>query len=117
MVTRIETYGYELTPQPAALGGGWLLRLLADGQELGRRAFPPVSGIEDKQLAAATAHDDALARVTTWLASIEARPPSMRPGRWGGMYLLIPDDELLSSELPAGRPQPVTVEWPKGDKA
>jgi len=118
MVPHIKNYDYELTPQSSALGGGWLLRLLADGRELGRRVFPPVSSIKDKRLAAAAAHDDALARVTTWLASIEQRPPSMRPrpADESGMYLLMPDDELLRPEIPKDREQPVIVEWPR-DKA
>ena len=119
MVTRVENYDYELTPQSSAHGGGWMLRLLADGQELGRRAFPAVSSITDKQLAAAAAHDDALARVMTWLASIEQRPPHMRPrpADESGMYLLMPDDELLCTELPTNQEQPVIVEWPSDDKA
>lgn len=34
------TYEYDLTPRPAALGGGWKLRLLQDGQEVGGGVFP-----------------------------------------------------------------------------
>ncbi|QBE64907.1 hypothetical protein [Pseudoduganella lutea] len=119
MGTRIENYDYELTPQSSALGSGWLLRLLADGQELGRRVFPPVSSIKDKQLAAAAAYDDALDRATIWLASIEQRPPNMRPrpADESGMYLVMPDDELLCTELPTDKEQPVIVEWPRDDKA
>jgi hypothetical protein len=102
--TLIETYSYDLLAQPAALGGGWLLRLSRNGFELGRRVFPPVTGIKDERQAAAAAHHDALARATTWLASIEARPPSMRPRPAGesGLYLLMPDDELLCPELRKG---------------
>ncbi|MBD4029169.1 hypothetical protein GUH82_00110, partial [Xanthomonas citri pv. citri] len=92
MVTHFRNYSYELTPHPVDQGGGWLLRLLADGRELGQRVFPPVAGIEDAQLAAATAHDEALAAVTAWLASVEARPASQRPrpADEGGMYLMMP---------------------------
>ena len=117
-MTPIENYKYELTSQASVLGGGWVLRLLVDGQELGRRVFPPVSSIKDKQLAAAVAHDDALARVTTWLASLERRPADMlpRPADESGMYLLMPDDELLCMEMAADKEQPVIAEWPRDDK-
>jgi hypothetical protein len=119
MVTRIEAYSYELTPESSAQGSGWLLRLLVDGHELGRRVFPPVSNINDKQLATAAAHDDALARVTAWLASIRRRPPNMRPrpADESGMYLVMPDDELLCTVLPTDKDQPVIVEWPRDAKA
>lgn len=115
MVTRIEAYSYELTPESSEQGNGWLLRLLMDGHELGRRVFPFASDIKDNQLASAAAHDEALARVTAWLASVRQRPPSMRPrpADEGGMYLLMPDDELLSAALPTGKVTPVIVEWPK----
>jgi hypothetical protein len=33
-------YSYEITPRPAELGGGWRLRLLEDGEEVGGGAFP-----------------------------------------------------------------------------
>ena len=32
--------GYEVVPRPAALGGGWKLTLLEDGQEAGGGVFP-----------------------------------------------------------------------------
>jgi hypothetical protein len=106
MVKHFKNYSYELTPQPSELGGGWLLRMLADNEELGRRIFPPVVDIKDAKSAATLAHDDALARVMAWLASIETRDPCYRPrpADNGGMYLLMPDDELLSlsaSDWPA----------------
>jgi hypothetical protein len=111
MVRRFKDYGYKLTPQPSELGGGWLLRLLADDEELGRRIFPPVAGIEETHLAATAAHDDALLRATVWLTSIEARHPDHRPrpADDGGMYLLMPDDELLVPQLPTGRPVPIIL--------
>jgi len=34
------TYSYEITPRPAALGGGWKLTLLQDDQEAGGGVFP-----------------------------------------------------------------------------
>lgn len=31
---------YEITPRPVELGGGWQLRLLEDGEEVGGGVFP-----------------------------------------------------------------------------
>ncbi|MDR7049196.1 hypothetical protein J2X54_001644 [Duganella sp. 3397] len=118
MVTRIEAYSYELTPESSAPGSGWLLRLLLDDHELGRRVFPPLATIADEQLARVAAHDDALALVTSWLASIRKRPPTMRPrpADESGMYLMMPDDELLCTVLSTDKGQPFIVEWPKDSK-
>ena len=33
-------YSYEITPRPVELGGGWQLRLLEDGEEVGGGVFP-----------------------------------------------------------------------------
>lgn len=33
-------YSYEINPRPIELGGGWQLRLLEDGEEVGGGAFP-----------------------------------------------------------------------------
>jgi hypothetical protein len=33
-------YSYEITPRPVELGGGWRLRLLIDGEEIGGAVFP-----------------------------------------------------------------------------
>lgn len=33
-------YSYEITPRPSELGGGWRLRLLEDGEEVGGGVFP-----------------------------------------------------------------------------
>lgn len=33
-------YTYEITPRPADLGGGWRLRLMEDGEEVGGGVFP-----------------------------------------------------------------------------
>lgn len=33
-------YSYEITPRPPELGGGWRLRLLEDGGEVGGGVFP-----------------------------------------------------------------------------
>lgn len=36
-------YSYEITPRSAELGGGWRLRLLEDGEEVGGGVFPVAS--------------------------------------------------------------------------
>lgn len=48
-------YSYQIDPRPADLGGGWRLRLLENGEEVGGGVFPD--------------YDDALAEATVWLAS------------------------------------------------
>ena len=35
-------YTYEINPRPAALGGGWQVRLLNEGEEVGGGVFPVV---------------------------------------------------------------------------
>jgi len=35
-------YTYEINPRPVELGGGWNLRLLEDGEEVGGGVFPAV---------------------------------------------------------------------------
>jgi len=36
-------YSYEINPRATELGGGWNLRLLQDGQEVGRGVFPAIA--------------------------------------------------------------------------
>jgi hypothetical protein len=38
--TSAPNYGYEITPRPSNLGGGWRLRLLEGDTELGGGVFP-----------------------------------------------------------------------------
>lgn len=64
-------YSYEINPRPADLGGGWQLRLLEDGEEIGGGVFPPAEGIEDAKVAERVAYGDALREATDWLASRE----------------------------------------------
>jgi hypothetical protein len=40
-------FEYEITPRPVDLGGGWRLRLLEDGVEVGGGVFPPDGEGED----------------------------------------------------------------------
>lgn len=63
-------YSYEILPRPDHLGGGWRLRLLEDGQEVGGGVFPPVEeegGTREDALADAFA--DAEAEAYDWLDS------------------------------------------------
>jgi hypothetical protein len=63
------SYSYEIEPRPASLGGGWRLRLLEAGKEVGGGVFPPEDGSKE---ALKAAHADALEEATSWLASREA---------------------------------------------
>jgi hypothetical protein len=42
-------YTYEVTPRPPALGGGWRLQLLEDGEEVGGGVFPLAWADEPQQ--------------------------------------------------------------------
>lgn len=63
-------YGYAIDPRPADLGGGWRLRLLENGEEVGGGVFP--AGGPSK-IARDAAYEDALAVASAWLAT---RPKS-----------------------------------------
>ena len=62
---------HEITPRPANLGGGWRLRLLENGEEVGGGVFPlaEYATAENAEEAASYAYEDALAEASTWLAS------------------------------------------------
>lgn len=62
-------YSYEILPRPVELGGGWRLRLLENGEEVGGGVFPPVEGIEDAKEALQAAFDDAEGEAYAWLDS------------------------------------------------
>lgn len=64
-------YSYEINPRPDNLGGGWRLRLLEDGVEVGGGVFPPVEGIEDAKEALQAAWEDAENEAYDWLDSRE----------------------------------------------
>ena len=65
-------FSYEITPRPVDLGG-WRLRLLEDGVEVGGGVFPPVTDdFEDEKDALQAAYDDAESEAYTWLDSREA---------------------------------------------
>lgn len=70
-------YGYEITPRPAELGGGWRLRLFEDGEEAGGGVFPlaaymsqfPEDEARERELAEKAAYEDALDEARVWMAS------------------------------------------------
>jgi hypothetical protein len=62
-------YSYEINPRPVDVGGGWRLRLLEGGKEVGGGVFPPVEGIEDAKEALQAAFDDAESEAYAWLDS------------------------------------------------
>lgn len=63
-------YAYEILPRPDHLGGGWRLRLLENGQEVGGGVFPPVEGAGiSREDALADAFADAEAEAYDWLDS------------------------------------------------
>jgi hypothetical protein len=62
-------YEYDIAPRPSELGGGWRLRFLEDGEEVGGGVFPPVADIEDAEQASALAYNDAEAEAEAWLDS------------------------------------------------
>jgi hypothetical protein len=66
------TYSYEITPRPDELGGGWRLRLLEDGVEVGGGVFPPDDASETPKDALQAAFDDAESEAYAWLDSREA---------------------------------------------
>lgn len=66
---------YTIDPRPAALGGGWRLRLLEGDIEVGGGVFPPAEGL-DLEAASSEAHADALAEGESWVAEYDSPAPS-----------------------------------------
>jgi hypothetical protein len=64
----VPTYSFEIDPRPASLGGGWRLRLLKAGVEVGGGVFPPDG---DSKEALDVAHADAMEEAASWLESRE----------------------------------------------
>lgn len=67
-------YTYTIEPRAAELGGGWRLRLIEDGQEVGGGVFPPVDGMETEKEALQAAFDDAEATAYDWLDTRDELP-------------------------------------------
>ena len=66
-------FSHEITPRPGNLGGGWRLRLLEDGVEVGGGVFPPECTSETPmEDALQAAYDDAESEAYAWLDSREA---------------------------------------------
>lgn len=61
-------FKYEIESIPDELGGGWRLRLMEKGEEVGGGVFPPVQGIEPES-ASQQAFFDALEVAQDWLTS------------------------------------------------
>lgn len=65
----MSEYSYRIDPRRAELGGGWRLRLLEGGEEVGGGIFPPDEGIEDAEAALSNSYADALDEGEVWLSS------------------------------------------------
>lgn len=77
-------YAYSITSRPDALGGGWQLRLLDDGEEVGGGVFPPVEGIDDAEEALQAAHDAAMDNALDWMNS---HAPAGYTAFWPGVQI------------------------------
>lgn len=75
---------YEISPRSDALGGGWRLQLLEDGEEVGGGVFPPVEGQEDPETALQAAFDEATDTAFDWMNS---RSPAGYTAFWPGSAL------------------------------
>jgi len=63
-------YRYEIEPRPLDLGGGWRLRLIEDGEEVGGGIFPLCEYTEaDRDEATKMAFTDAQMEGLDWMAS------------------------------------------------
>jgi hypothetical protein len=63
----MSEYSYKIDPRPANLGGGWRLRLLEDGEEVGGGVFP-LDEYNPKD-AIKAAYEDAEAEAQVWLTT------------------------------------------------
>lgn len=74
MSPKESDYQYMIEPRPLELGGGWHLRLLEDGEEVGGGVFPlpeyiDLNNTDEATKAAGWVYEDALAEASSWLAS------------------------------------------------
>lgn len=72
-------YTFTITARPDSVGGGWRLKLLEDGEEVGGGVFPPVEGVEDPEAASQAAYDDAHTEAMDWM---DSRAPDTRMALW-----------------------------------
>lgn len=60
-------YSYQIDPRQEALGGGWKLQLLEDGEEVGGGVFPPV--LTPNETEYEKAYQDALDEGEEWVSN------------------------------------------------
>ena len=67
----MSEHSYQIDPRPLELGGGWRLRLIEDGEEVGGGVFPlsEYATEDNAEEAAKWANEDALAEASAWLGS------------------------------------------------
>lgn len=65
----MTAHRYEIDKRPAELGGGWCLRLIEDGEEVGGGVFPLNPNEPDIEKAKSDSYDAALDEGQAWLAS------------------------------------------------
>lgn len=67
-------YSYEVIPRPVELGGGWRLRMLENGEEVGGGVFPIVLG--DPQAGMTWWNDCSEPERGYWLAVAKSAVPA-----------------------------------------
>lgn len=70
MEREMKIYSYQIDPRPVQAGGGWLLRLLENGEEVGGRVFPPIEGFGD-EFGLQISYDDAVNEASIWIKEKE----------------------------------------------
>ena len=80
----MTTYRYEIEPRPLDLGGGYRLRLLEDGEEVGDGVFPLGEYPEaEREEAGKMAFRDAQDEGNAWMASRnKPEPPDQNSLSW-----------------------------------
>ena len=77
IAAKLRRYDFSIDPRPAELGGGWFLRLLDSGEEVGGGVFPlapylsdcsSIHTAQDREMAEMAAYEDALSDAFAWLA-------------------------------------------------
>jgi hypothetical protein len=70
----MTAYRYEIDKRPAELGGGWRLRLIEGGEEVGGGVFPLNPDEPDIEKAKSDSYDEAIDEGQAWLASRPNQP-------------------------------------------
>lgn len=84
-------YSFEITPRPAHLGGGWRLRLLENGEEVGGGVFPAAPADQDQVDAA---YADAEEEAYAWLDAHDQVTIKLVHGQ---LVAFLPDRRTLTS--------------------